>query len=208
MLFTSTVDPGTFTLLKELMKLKGLAEFALVGGTALSLKFGHRKSEDLDLFSLQKLSIESLRLLLKSEYGNDFIHENPTVKFAIFCYINGVKTDLVYYPHPLLKPIETVENIRMYSLEDIAAMKINAVLGRGVKKDFFDIVELLNHFSMKEIIQFHRQKFPDNSILISIPSALTYFEDAENSPDPISLKGQTWYQVKKTLQQAVRDYLQ
>ena len=183
MLFTSTVDPGTFTLLKELMKLKGLAEFALVGGTALSLKFGHRKSED-------------------------FIHDNPTVNFAIFCYLNGVKTDLVYYPHPLLKPIETVENIRMYSSEDIAAMKINAVLGRGVKKDFFDIVELLNHFSMKEIIQFHRQKFPDNSILISIPSALTYFEDAENSPDPISLKGQTWYQVKKTLQQAVRDYFQ
>lgn len=207
MLFTSTVEPGTFSLLKDLMRLKELEEFVLVGGTALSLKFGHRKSEDIDLFCRQKLSIDSLNLVLKSEYGNGFINENPNIKFAIFCYINSVKTDLVHYPHLLLKPIETVENIRMYSTEDIAAMKINAILGRGVKKDFFDIVELLKHFSMKEIIQFHKQKFPNNSILISIPSALTYFEDAENSPDPISLNGQTWEQVKKTLQKAVRDYL-
>jgi len=207
MLHQSTVEPRTFSLLKHLIDLKGLENFALVGGTALSLKFGHRISVDLDLFSQQKLDITLINEQLKTIYGKDFSNENPNLKFAIFCYINEVKIDFVHYPHQLLKPIETIEGIRMYSNEDIAAMKINAILGRGAKKDFYDLAELLKHFRLKDIIDFHRKKFPDNTILISIPNAITYFEDAEASPDPVSLNGKTWEEVKKELQKHVRDFL-
>jgi predicted nucleotidyltransferase component of viral defense system len=187
MLHQSTVEPRTFSLLKHLIDLKGLENFALVGGTALSLKFGHRISVDLDLFSQQKIDITLINEQLKTIYGKDFSNENPSLKFTIFCYIKEVKIDFVHYPHQLLKPIETIEGIRMYSNEDIAAMKINAILGRGAKKDFYDLAELLKHFRLKDIIDFHRKKFPDNTILISIPNAITYFEDAEASPDPVSL---------------------
>jgi hypothetical protein len=207
MLHQSTVEPRTFSLLKHLLDLKELENFALVGGTALSLKFGHRISVDLDLFSQQKIDITLINELLKTIYGKDFSNENPNLKFAIFCYINEVKIDFVHYPHQLLKPIETIEGIRMYSNEDIAAMKINAILGRGAKKDFYDLAELLKHFRLKDIIDFHRKKFPDNTILISIPNAITYFEDAEASPDPVSLNGKTWEEVKKELQKHVRDFL-
>jgi len=207
MLHQSTVEPRTFSLLKHLLDLKELENFALVGGTALSLKFGHRISVDLDLFSQQKLDITLINELLKTIYGTDFSNENPNLKFAIFCFINEVKIDFVHYPHQLLKPIETIEGIRMYSNEDIAAMKINAILGRGAKKDFYDLAELLKHFRLKDIIDFHRKKFPDNTILISIPNAITYFEDAEASPDPVSLNGKTWEEVKKELQKHVRDFL-
>jgi hypothetical protein len=207
MLHQSTVEPRTFSLLKHLLDLKELENFALVGGTALSLKFGHRISVDLDLFSQQKLDITLINEQLKTIYGKDFSNENPNLKFAIFCFINEVKIDFVHYPHQLLKPIETIEGIRMYSNEDIAAMKINAILGRGAKKDFYDLAELLKHFRLKDIIDFHRKKFPDNTILISIPNAITYFEDAEASPDPVSLNGKTWEEVKKELQKHVRDFL-
>ncbi len=44
-------------------------------------------------------------------------------------------------------------------------------------------------------------------LLISIPAALTYFEDAEESEDPVSLKGQSWEGVKKVIQQKVSEYL-
>lgn len=54
MLFTSTVEPGTFALLEKLMSLENLQPFALVGGTALALRYGHRSSVDLDLFSTHK----------------------------------------------------------------------------------------------------------------------------------------------------------
>lgn len=95
----------------------------------------------------------------------------------------------------------------MYNSEDIAAMKIQAILGRGRKKDFWDLAELLNHFSLEQIIGFYSKKFPSQQLLISIPQAVTYFDDAEESEDPISLKGQTWESVKKIIQQKVSEYL-
>ncbi len=86
-------------------------------------------------------------------------------------------------------------------------MKINAILGRGKKKDFWDVAELLQHYSLKEMIGFYTIKFPKQQLLISIPYALTWFDDAEESEDPVSLKGQTWKGVKKIIQKNVSDFL-
>jgi hypothetical protein len=83
----------------------------------------------------------------------------------------------------------------------------NAILGRGKKKDFFDIAELLKHFRIPEIIEFYEKKFSEQRLLISIPQAITYFEDADNSEDPVSLNNQTWEDVKSTIRKAVNDYL-
>ena len=118
-----------------------------------------------------------------------------------------MKVDFVRYPHPLIRPVERIGFVRMASAEDIAAMKIKAIQGRGNKKDFFDLVELLNKISLEQIIQFYSEKYPDNQILISIPSALTWFDDAENSPDPVSLNGTSWEDVKQSIRAAVREYL-
>lgn len=93
------------------------------------------------------------------------------------------------------------------SIPDIAAMKINAILKRGVKKDFWDAAELLNHYSIDDFIHFYHQKFPSQQLAIAIPQALTYFDDAEESEDPVSLKDQTWESVKQKIQDKVRDYL-
>lgn len=86
-------------------------------------------------------------------------------------------------------------------------MKISAIFGRGTKKDFWDLYELLHHYSISEIIEYYQKKFPKQRLLITIPQALTYFDEAENAPKPRSLKGQTWPEVKAYIQQQVRDYL-
>lgn len=86
-------------------------------------------------------------------------------------------------------------------------MKINAVLKRAAKKDFWDIAELLQHFSIEEFIGFYNKKYPNQQLLISIPQAIIYFDDAEESEAPISLKGQTWDEVKHLIREKVRDYL-
>jgi predicted nucleotidyltransferase component of viral defense system len=118
-----------------------------------------------------------------------------------------VKVDLVQYSHPIIADIEMVDGIRMYSDKDIAAMKINAILGRGMKKDFWDLFELLKLYSLNDIINFYNQKYPNQQLLISIPNALTYFEDADDSPDPIGLLGQTWEDVKEFIRARVSDFL-
>lgn len=154
-------------------------------------------------YSIMKMIVDSL----KAEFAAGYNAESKTAKWGIFCYLNEVKVDIVNHPHPLIDEIELVNGIRMYSGRDIIAMKLNAILGRGKKKDFWDIYELLHHYSLKDMILFHETKFPDQNLLITIPQAITYFDDAEESEDPVSLKGQTWEGVKKFLQGKVREFL-
>lgn len=151
------------------------------------------------MFQEEKFEVETINILLLDEFTTGFINETWNIKFAIFCRINNIKVDFVHYPHNLIDAPEIIDGIRMYSNKDIAAMKINAILGRGVKKDFWDLYELLKYHSLQDIINFHQQKYPSQQLLISIPNALTYFEDANESPDPMSLKGQTWDGAKEFL---------
>ena len=207
MLHTKTVEPGTLSLLKKLMKIVSLQPFSLVGGTALSLRFGHRSSIDLDLFYHEKFDNSLIENELREEFGNQFDYEGGHKKLGIFCYINNVKVDIVYFPHFPISAIEIESGIRFYSNADIAAMKIQAILGRGKKKDFWDLYELMQHYSLQQIMDWHKQKYPSQMLAISIPNAITYFVDAEDSESPVSFKKQTWEKVKKGIQRKVSDYL-
>lgn len=207
MLHFETVEPRTFSLLRRLMALPALQAFSLVGGTALSLRFGHRTSVDLDMFFHEKFDQPRIVEELESAFGEEFVYKQQHTHFGIFCFIEGVKVDFVYFPHHLIKPIEIVEDIRFYSNADIAAMKIQAILGRAKKKDFWDLFELLQQYSLQQIMDWHKEKYPNQMLMISIPHAITYFVDADESETPVSFKKQTWDQVKKGIQKVVRDYL-
>ncbi len=84
---------------------------------------------------------------------------------------------------------------------------MQAILGRGKKKDFWDIAELLKHFSVADFIKFHREKYATQNLIITVPQAITYFADAEESENPISLKKQTWKNVQNFINAKVREYL-
>jgi hypothetical protein len=207
MLQYRTVEPRTLDLLKDLMTLPELKDFYLVGGTALALYYGHRLSIDLDLFSNTDFSNETLIVTLEKKYQG-FTYNNAHNPIGIFGFIDDVKVDFVkHYRFPLIDiPIEE-NGIRLYGIQDIIAMKIAAILKRGVKKDFWDIAEILSQYSIEDLIRCYNTKYPNQQLLISIPQALTYFADAEDSEDPVSLKAQTWKSVKKVIQQKVNDYL-
>jgi predicted nucleotidyltransferase component of viral defense system len=207
MLYTETVEPRTFSLLKKLMTLPSLQPFMLVGGTALALRYGHRSSVDLDLFFHQKFDHTIIENDLLAEFGSNFNYESGHKKFGIFCYIQKIKVDIVYFPHLPIAESVTEDNIRMYSSADIAAMKIQAILGRAQKKDFWDLYELLQHYPLQQLMDWHKQKYPTQMLAISIPNAISYFTDAEDSDTPVSFKGQTWELVKKGISRAVSDYL-
>ena len=207
MLHLETVEPGTFSVLKKLMSLPALQNFALVGGTALSLKYGHRTSIDLDLFWNGNFTNDSIVNALEKYFGSDFNYKKSNDAFGIFCFIKNVKVDIVNFPHPLLQAVENIDGIRMYSNADIAAMKIQAFLGRGKKKDFWDLHTLLKHYTLQEIMSWHKEKYPSQMLAIGIPHAITYFVDADESEEPLSLQGQTWENIKKDISKTVRDFL-
>lgn len=189
------------------MRLPFLESFYLVGGTSLALRYGHRTSIDLDLFSVTEFKNQEILQGLE-DAGIPFEYKNSNYKIGLFGFTNNIKIDFVQHYH--FKQIDNAiveDGIRMFSDKDIMAMKIFAILQRAQKKDFWDVAELLQHFTLQDFIDAYYKKYPSNQMLISIPHALTYFADADDSEDPVSLKGQTWESVKKIVQQHVNDYL-
>ncbi len=100
-----------------------------------------------------------------------------------------------------------MEGMRFYGDADIGAKKIQAILGRGVKKDFRGLHELLIHHGLQWLMARHREKYPSQMLALSIPQAISYFADADESEDPVSLKGQTWESIKPSISRTVSDYL-
>lgn len=98
MLHRETVSQVLLDLLQRLFSFHELDEFVLVGGTALSLRIGHRRSVDIDLFTTGEFPVENLAELLRDQ-GFAF-HEQSRFKGGIFIHINGIKTDLIRHAYP------------------------------------------------------------------------------------------------------------
>jgi len=201
------VEEGQRKLLLELMQSDFLSEHYLVGGTNLALRFGHRHSVDLDLFCLRDFDISYSNVVnskLKSQFGSRFTSISAT-EVGVFGSIDNIKTDFINAPHPLLESLEIYEGARLASILDVAAMKINAVVGRGTQKDFYDIHELLKHYSLREMLGAYQEKYKmDNTAMAE--RSLLYFKDAhdKNNRDNqvVILNGTKWNEVEKRLKDA------
>lgn len=204
MLREETVEPSTLGLLKRIVALPQLNNFRLVVGTALSLLYGHRKSIDLDLFTDKPLDKEILAEVLSDNFGHIEI-TNDRSKSIYQCIIQGVKVDFVSVKDPFLNPIQLLDNIPFADTKDLIALKLNAVKGRGVKKDFWDLAKLLEFYSLENLFQFYHDRYSYDDTFAVIRSVI-YFDDAENTIDPESLDGMTWMKVKSTITKAFDDY--
>jgi hypothetical protein len=204
MLQEETVEPSTLELLKQIVSLPELKQFRLVGGTALSLLMGHRKSIDLDLFTDQPFEKEVLIPALEDAFGK-LITTNERSKHIYQCIIRDVKVDFVSVKDPFLNPIQIIDGIPFADNKDLIALKLNAVKGRGAKKDFWDIAKLLQSYSMDDLFQFYHDRYNYDDTFALIRS-IVYFIDAEDNPDPVSLDGATWAEVKETIIKGFDDY--
>lgn len=182
---SSIVKPATFKLIQQLQALPELAEFYLVGGTALALQLGHRNSIDIDLFTKNDFTPESLLKFLERDFS---ILPSFATKNTLLSIINNIKVDFITHAYPLVLPPITEEGITFLSLQDIAAMKLNAISNSGKRlKDFIDVYFLLEHFSLSEMIEFYTIKYPRFNPLIAL-KAINYFEDIDPAIDPPQLR--------------------
>lgn len=174
MLQISAVEENTFSLLGRLMQEPLLAGTRLVGGTALALQIGHRKSTDLDFFSFEVPDIESIVSLFSEKYGYtaQFINAKSTIG-----YIEGIKIDVIYHPFMWLEDAYVEDGIRLASLADIAAMKMHAIANSGQRpKDFVDIAYLSKKFSYNRIKELALKKYPMYDPIM-FDKAIIYFGD-------------------------------
>lgn len=202
MLQTQAVDIKLLELLTKVMENPVFSAFNLVGGTSLALQIGHRKSVDIDLFGNYEIDFHQFITTLQT-IGKVVVLKQS--KNILVTTINGIKVDFVNYKYPLILEIIKFNNLRLISLEDICAMKLNAIAGRGSRKDFIDIYFLLNYFSLSEMIEFYNRKFEDGSQFMVLKS-MTYFDDAETEETPFMLKNFDWNICKNTLINAVSKF--
>ena len=203
MLHRQTVHSDTLDLLIALCSDPEIESFALTGGTALALRFGHRLSVDLDFFTPEAFETEALLQSLAQRYG--FVPTNIN-RAGLSGVIRDVKVDFVVYRYPLLQPFETVEGVRLFGIRDNIAMKLSALTNRGAKKDFYDVHRLLRELSLSELVTIYQEKYPSHDAAILLRSML-YFDDADEDLDPVTLDGTRWEQVKTEIVKVVRTVL-
>lgn len=182
---TFLIKAATFKLIQKLQAHSALEGFNLVGGTALALQLGHRNSIDIDLFTNQEYDTNSLLTILRKDFNVEVIFTAPN---TLLTFVDKVKTDFITHNYPLVNPPITEEGITYLSLQDIAAMKLNAISNSGMRlKDFIDVYFLLEHFSLHQMIEFYTIKYPNFNPLIPL-RAVGYFDDIDPEIDPPKLR--------------------
>ncbi len=203
MLSIQTVQPDTLELLKAISAQPEVKELRLVGGTALALQYGHRQSVDLDFFG--RLPEDKDELIDVVRRVGDVKVLNRS-KIILQMVVNQVKVDFVDYSrYPWIEEPMLGDGFVLASDKDIAAMKINAIMGRGTRKDFIDLYVLLQHYSLTQIMDFYRQKYPEFSEYRALLS-MTYFDDAEMQDMPLMFIKTPWESMKTSIIQAVDAY--
>jgi len=202
MLQTHAIKEETIRLLKTLMSDEKLSHFYLVGGTALAFYMGHRKSIDIDLFSQQLFDVDELHEYFISKYNFQLTRKT---KVTLIGSINSVKVDCIRYNYPLAEPAKEYDGIRMYSMSDIAAIKLTAMSQSEDRlKDFVDIAFLSTIMSLDDMLNAFRIKFPNTNIMSAV-RGITYYDDIDFSADIDLIDGNfKWKTVEKRLKDMIK----
>jgi len=196
--YAEAISPNAINAINALKKIPILNDFYLAGGTACALQLGHRLSVDLDFFSSKFLldfyQREELKNYLKANHSLKIREE---AEGTLHIELEATAVSFLRYNYPVLKPFKSWQGLQIAALEDIALMKLGAVISRGAKKDFFDLYEICQYFSLIDLFKLAKKKFRDASdFALQASRALVYFDDALNDPSPRLLKPLDWDKIQ------------
>ncbi len=188
------IDDNMLKLSRELAILKEFS-FYLAGGTGLSLQTGHRKSFDFDFFTDKKFLPEELSSVIRKNKLQ--IQGEMRRHGTLYCILADVKTSFIFYDAPLLFPAVKFNSIDVADWRDIITEKLRTVGDRGQKKDFYDLYIGIRELGIDKIVEFSFKKYGKNVNYFHLLKGLTYFEDADKNPDPMTLdKTLSWPEIR------------
>jgi predicted nucleotidyltransferase component of viral defense system len=209
MMHWNTVNGLLRESLLMLMAAEEFSQFRLVGGTSLSLQLGHRMSVDIDLFTdaeYRSVDFDAIDAFLQANF--DYvtgIGGLPGMGKSYFIGTdkdNAVKLDL-YYTDAFIRPMLVEDGVRLASLEDIIAMKIDVVSRESRKKDFWDLHQVLPDYTIGDMLALHAERMPYAHERQAILMRLIDFEEADDDFNPECLHGKYWEFIKEDIRQAV-----
>lgn len=193
-MFTAGISPATKDVLASLVKIPFVERYYLAGGTACALYYGHRLSYDLDFFSTEPELPEKITKQLE---GLGKLRIDQQTEGTWLGELNQVK--LSFFQHLYKEVSEESEwlGVRIASKLDIGVMKLEAIAGRGIKRDFIDMWYLSRELGLGNIFEAARRKYAPADISdMHFLRSLIYFDDAEVSTPPHMLHDLDWEKVK------------
>lgn len=193
----NTITPQMRSILTGFAKNKLSKEFYLAGGTALALQLGHRLSVDLDLFSATQEDIPALMEPLRSAMKEFSPVLSDSAWGNLVFLAKDVRVGFYGYGYELVKPLETAEGIALASVEDIALMKMDALLARASRKDFHDLYAICQRMTLRDIFDLAPRKYPSmRDFEAQVTRHMVAFDRAEvESPLPL-IEQVEWETVK------------
>lgn len=199
----NTVTPLLKTILEDLMQAKEFESFRLVGGTALSLYYGHRMSVDIDFFSdadYGSLDFNAIDAYLRAHYFYVDSMDIAPIGMGKSYYVGSssdesVKLDL-YYTDDFIDEVQVFGMLRLASRAEITAMKLDVVQRTGRKKDFWDIDRLKDDFTISEMFALHKKRYPYTHDRDLLREKFTDFTQADDDFEPLCLRGRHWEFIK------------
>lgn len=198
-MYWNIFDKDRYDLLKKISEGVSIDDYYMIGGTALSLQLGLRESYDFDFCVKSQFNNEILLSELKN-IGNVEVLQNQ--KGTCDVLLNGVQVSFFYYTNKVIKDFvkaEEMPKLKIASVLDISVMKIVAIGGRGAKKDFFDLYNIIEkcNITIDELVEGLIQKCGDNVNYVNIIMGLSYFEDAEDEILPDTFVNYDWQKIKE-----------
>jgi hypothetical protein len=159
-------------------------DFGLVGGTAVALQIGHRRSIDFDLFSLEEFSNAKIRKkIVKDSWKIGKVYKDEDGQFTFF--VNNVQFTFFHYPFKIKFSKSFKDILKMPDLLTLAAMKAYALGRRAKWKDYVDLYFIINKYhSIEKIVKKGKEIFKGEFNERIFREALSYFDDV-NYTEPI-----------------------
>lgn len=196
-LFWNTITADMRLVLDGFSQTEIGSRFYLAGGTALSLQLGHRLSVDLDFFSPTE-DIPTIRPVLEHALASLGATLADSAWGNLVYLAKNVRVGFYGYGYPLVAPLIEKENARLASIEDIALMKMDALLSRAARKDFYDLYFICQQIPLRRLFDLAPQKYPSvRDFEAQTVKRLVYFENAEQDAEPALLRPVTWQMVKE-----------
>jgi len=213
-LYYNTITPLLLEVLKSLMVSHEFDEFRLVRGTGLSLQIGHRKSADIDLFTdseYDSIDFDAIDHYVHHQYKYVDTGDYKLIGMGKSYFVGNSREDCIKldlcYTDRFIDDIVLLDNIRLASIGEITAMKIDVISRGGRKKDFWDLHEVHGEITVQQMLDLHERRYPYNHDPALILEKLTDFHMADKDFDPICLRGKHWEIIKLDMIEMVRQLL-
>jgi predicted nucleotidyltransferase component of viral defense system len=196
--------------IQRILKLLGTKEFCqrfyLAGGTGLALQLGHRHSVDLDFFSETDELDQASRNQIIGELASLSPKIAETTEGNLYLIIEGVRVSFHSYHNPLLEPLRQLDQVPIASVMDIGLMKLDALITRGSRKDFYDLFAITWQIQLDQLLDRSAEKYPQfRDFALQAVESMILFDNADRDRQPALLIDTSWEDVRRFFLDTARD---